>query len=143
MEVRSIADSQAKFASRAAAAAPEYTKGVATAGPRWLAGASAADKTWADATQEAISQGRFGAGVRKAGSQKYQDRAAKLGGDRFRTGVQEGAQDWGRGYAPHAQALSSLELGTKGIRGSEQNYQRSRMVGNALRAKKLELLGSR
>jgi len=143
MEVRSVAESQAKFASRAAAAAPEYGKGVAGAGGKWLAGAQASESAYEQGVQDAVANKRFGAGVRKAGSQKYQDRATKLGPDRYRTGVAEGAADWGKGYAPHAQALSSLELPVKGMRGSEQNYGRSRAVGQALRAKKLELLGQR
>lgn len=143
MDVRPVAESQDKFAKRAAAAAPDYGKGVATAGPKWLAGAQASEDAWAAGTQDAISNKRFGAGVRKAGSTKYQDRAAKVGPDRYRTGVAEGANDWGKGFAPHAQALQSLDLGTKGMRGSEQNYARARSVGQALRAKKMELLGQR
>lgn len=143
MDVRPIAESQDKFSKRAAAAAPEYGKGVANAGPKWLAGAQASEDTYAAGVADAVANKRFGAGVRKAGSSKYQDRAAKLGPDRYRTGVAEGAPDWGKGYAPHAQALSSLDLGVKGMRGSEQNYNRSRQVGQALRAKKLELLGQR
>lgn len=143
MDVKSIADSQQKFSTRAAAAAPDYGKGVANAGNKWIAGAAASEDAWASGTQEAITNKRFGAGVRKAGASKYQDRAAKLGPDRYRSGVNEGASEWGKNFAPHAQALSSLELPTKGMRGSEQNYNRSRAVGQALRAKKLELLGQR
>ena len=143
MDVRPIAESQDKFAKRAAAAAPDYGKGVQNAGPKWLAGAQASEDAWAQGTQDAVANRRFGAGVRKAGAAKYQDRAAKLGPDRYRTGVAEGAGEWGKGFAPHAQAMQAIDLGTKGMRGSEQNYNRSRTVGQALRAKKLELLGQR
>jgi hypothetical protein len=143
MDVRPIAESQDKFAKRAAAASPEYGKGVANAGPKWLAGAQASEDAWAQGTQDAVANRRFGAGVRKAGASKYQDRAAKLGPDRYRTGVAEGAGEWGKGFAPHAQAMQAIDLGVKGMRGSEQNYNRSRTVGQALRAKKLELLGQR
>jgi len=143
MDVRPIAESQDKYAKRAAAASPEYGKGVANAGSKWLAGTQAAEDAYTAGVNDAVANKRFGAGVRKAGASKYQDRAAKLGPDRYRTGVAEGAPDWGKGYAPHAQTLQSLDLGTKGMRGSEQNYNRSRLVGQAQRAKKLELLGQR
>jgi hypothetical protein len=143
MDVRPVADSQAKFATRAAAAAPEYQKGVANAGGRWQAGVNASEDAWASGTQEAIANRRYGAGARKAGPAKYQDRASKLGPDRFRTGVNEGAPEWGRNFAPFASELSGMPLEPRGMRGSEQNFQRSRAVGQRLRAKKLELLGSR
>lgn len=143
MDVRSIQESQQKFSTRAAAAAPDYGRGVANAGGKWMAGAQASEDAWAAGTQDAVANRRFGAGVRKAGAQKYQERAAKLGPDRYRTGVAEGAGEWGKNFGPHAAVLQSLEPGPKGMRGSEQNYQRSRAVGAALRAKKLELLGSR
>lgn len=144
MDVKSIADSQQKFSTRAAAAAPDYGKGVANAGQKWAAGAAASEDAWAQGTQDAITNRRFGAGVRKTGTAgKYQTRAAKLGPDRYRQGVNEGAADWATNFAPHADTLRNLDLGVPGMRGSEQNYNRSRQVGQALRAKKLELLGQR
>lgn len=143
MDVRPIAESQDKFKTRAAAAAPDYGKGVANAGGKWIAGAAAAEDAWAAGTQDAVANRRFGAGVRKAGAAKYQDRAAKLGPDRYRTGVAEGANEWGKNFQPFADALRGLDAGPQGMRGSEQNYQRSRAVGQALRAKRLELLGQR
>lgn len=143
MEVRSIQDAQEKFKTRAAAASGDYSKGVANAGGKWLAGATASEDAYSQGVTEAVTQRRFGAGVRRAGAQKYQDRAVKLGPQRYQTGVAEGAPEWGKNFAPHAGVLASLDLGTKGMRGSEQNYARSRMVGAALRAKKLELLGQR
>lgn len=143
MDVRPVAESQDKFVKRASGASGDYQKGVANAGAKWIAGAAASEDAWAAGVSDAVSNRRFGAGVRKAGPSKFQDRASKLGPERYRTGVTEGAPEWGKGFAPHAQALSSLELGTKGMRGSEQNYQRARTVGQALRAKKLELLGQR
>jgi hypothetical protein len=143
MDVRPVAESQQKFAQRAAAAAPDYQKGVSNAGGKWQAGVNASEDAWAAGTQDAINNRRYGAGARKAGPSKYQDRASKLGPDRFRTGVNEGAPEWGKNFQPFASDLASFDAGPKGMRGSEQNFQRSRAVGQRLRAKKLELLGSR
>jgi len=143
MEVRSIAEAQDKFAKRASAAAPEYQRGVAGAGNKWLTGATASEDAYSQGVAEAAANKRYGAGVRKAGASKYQDRATKLGPQRYQTGVAEGAPEWGKNFAPHAQTLASIDLGPKGMRGSEQNYNRARQVGQALRMKKLELLGQR
>ncbi len=143
MEVRNLNEGAEKFRTRAQAAAPDYTKGVQTAGPKWLAGAEASGDVYAAGVQEAIAQGRFAGGVRRAGAGRYQDRAVKLGGDRYRTGVVEGAADWSKGYAPMADALRAVNLGPKSIRGSAQNYDRARKVGEALRAAKLAQVTSR
>lgn len=143
MDVRPLDQSQKKFADRAAGSRDDYQRGVASAGPRWLAGATASETAWADGTRAAIDQGRFGAGVRKAGPTKYQDRAAKLGPDRFATGVREGAQAWGDGFRPFAEDLRAFDAGPKGMRGSAQNADRSRNTSQRMRAKKLELLGAR
>jgi len=143
MDVRPIAESQQKFESRTAAAGPDYQRGVANAGGKWAAGVAASEDAWASGTQEAIANRRYGAGARRAGPQKYQDRAAKLGPQRFQTGVQEGAGEWGKNFAPFASTLAGHDPGPRGMKGSEQNFQRSRSVAQALRAKKLELLSGR
>jgi hypothetical protein len=143
MDVRPIDQSQKKFADRAAAARGDYESGVRTAGPKWLAGVQASESAWAEGTRAAIDQGRFGAGVRKAGPTKYQDRASKLGPERFATGVREGAPAWGEGFRPFADDLRAFDAGAKGMRGSAQNAERARRTAERLRAKKLELLGTR
>jgi len=143
MDVRPLDQAQKKFADRAAAARPDYETGVRTAGAKWIAGVTASEQAWADGTRAAIDQGRFGAGVRKAGPTKYQDRAAKLGPDRYATGVREGAASWGEGFRPFADDLRSFDPGPKGMRGSAQNADRARKTSERMRAKKLELLGTR
>ena len=143
MDVRPLDQSQKKFADRASAARPDYEAGVRGAGAKWIAGASAAEGAWSDGTRAAIDAGRYGAGIRKAGPNKFQDRAVKLGPDRFVTGVREGAAAWGEGFRPFADDLRSFDAGPKGMRGSDQNAQRARRTADRMRAKKLELLGAR
>lgn len=143
MDVRPLDQAQKKFADRAAGARGDYETGVRNAGAKWLAGVTNAEGAWADGTRAAIDAGRFGAGVRRAGPGKYQDRAAKLGPDRFATGVREGAAAWGEGFRPFADDLRSFDAGPKGMRGSSQNADRARNVAQRMRAKKIELLGGR
>lgn len=143
MDVRALDQSQKKFADRAAAARTDYENGVRGAGPKWIAGVTAAEGAWAEGTRAAIDSGRFGAGVRRAGPGKYQDRASKLGPDRFATGVREGAAAWGEGFRPFAEDLRSFDAGPKGMRGSTQNADRARRVAERMRAKKIEMLGGR
>lgn len=143
MHVKNVQESAAKFKQRASAASEDYKRGVAGAGQRWQAGAESSEDAWATGTTEAIANRRFGAGVRRAGAQRYQEKATTLGPDRFRTGVQAAEGDWSRGFAPFAAALSAFDPGAPGARGSQQNYDRSRRVAEHLRATRMANLGAR
>lgn len=141
MQVRPIQDSQEKFRTRASAAREDYKRGVQGAGQRWADGAAASEEAWRAGTQEAIAQNRFGRGVRAAGPQKYQERAATLGPERFASGVQAGAADWGKNFAPFQQALAAHVPSPRGMRGSDQNAQRSIEVSRLMRRVRNERLG--
>jgi hypothetical protein len=141
MNVRPIQDSQEKFRSRAQNAREDYKRGVQGAGQRWLEGAAASTEAWRAGTQEAITQGRFERGVRAAGATKYQERASTLGPERFASGVAAGAADWGRNFAPFAQALAGFTPAPRGMRGSDQNAQRSLEVQRLMRRTRNERLG--
>jgi hypothetical protein len=141
MQVRPINEGQEKFRTRAANASEDYKRGVQGAGGRWLEGAAGSASSWSSGTQEAISQGRFEKGVRAAGAAKYQERATTLGPERFRSGVAAGAPEWAKNFAPFHSALSSQQLGTKGPRGSDQNYARAAEVGRLMRRVRNERLG--
>jgi hypothetical protein len=143
MHVRNVQESATKFKTRAGAAGEDYKRGVAGAGQRWQAGAEASEGAYEAGVQEAIGQKRFAAGVRRAGAQRYQDKATMLGPDRFRTGVAAAEGDWARGFAPHAAALSAFDPGPKGPRGSAQNYDRARRTAEHLRQTRIANLGAR
>lgn len=143
MNVRNVQESAAKFKTRAGAASEDYKRGVANAGARWQAGAESAESAWAEGTQEAISNRRFGAGVRRAGAGRYQTKAATLGPDRFRSGVAAAENDWATGFQPFAAALAAFDPGPKGPRGSAQNFDRARRTAEHLRATRMSALGGR
>lgn len=140
--VRSVADSAKKFVNRASAAAPDYQAGVANAGPRWQAGTEAAGDAYVQGTQEAIADGRFLKGVRKAGASKYQTNASKLGPDRFRTGVANAEGAYSAGTAPYISAMQGFDYGPSGSRGSQQRRQRIDRHIDLMRKTKKEQLGA-
>lgn len=142
MRVRSAQESAAKFKTRAAGAQNDYAAGVKGAGARWSEGAQAAEDSWAAGTQEAISQKRFGKGVRKAGAGKYEKNATELGPQRFAQGVNLAENAYASGVAPFVQAMSSATLPPKGARGSAQNMARVQAQSDLMRKTRLERLGA-
>lgn len=141
MQVRSAADSAKKFVTRAGGATEDYKSGVAGAGPRWQAGAEASEAAYNEGVQAAVSEGRFRKGVNKAGSQKYQDNAVKLGPERFRTGVQNAEGAYSRGVQPFVTAMAGATLSPRGARTSGANLRRVQEQNDLMRKTRREVLG--
>jgi hypothetical protein len=139
--VRSAADSAKKFVTRAGAAAGDYASGVANAGSRWQAGAEASDEAYKSGVTEAMNEGRFTKGIRKAGAAKYQNNATKLGPDRFRTGVQNAEGAYSTGVQPFISAMQGFDYGPKGARGSSTNRARIDRHLDLMKKTRRETLG--
>lgn len=140
MQVRSSADSAAKWKTRAAAAQNDYQAGVQGAGQRWADAAGASEDAYKAGVQEAMNDGRFSKGVRKAGAAKYQDRATKVGPQRYQQGVSVAQDDYSKGVQPFITAMSSATLPPKGARGSAQNITRVQAQMDLMRKTRLEHL---
>lgn len=126
-----------KFASRASAAGADYKSGVENPRRSWADSAAASESTYAAGVQEAISRGAFGDGVRAAGDSKWKRKASDVGAQRFPQGVTAAKSDYQAGMQPYIEALSSTDLPPRGIKGSPQNMDRSRIIAERLRAIKL------
>lgn len=135
--VKSAAASAQKFVNNAQAAAPAYTSGVQAAGQKWAAGTAGSAQAWQQGVQQAISDGRFAAGVDATSQSKYQTRASTVGAQRYPQGVAGSAQTWQTAVAPYLNTIANLNLPARGPKGSPANYQRVQAVGQALRAQKL------
>lgn len=141
IQVRSAAESAAKFVKRAAAASEDYKSGVSNAGPRWQAGAAASEPAYEEGVQAAISEKRFRRGIEKAGPQKYQDNAVKLGPERFRQGVANAESAYNRGVQPFVTAMAGATLSPRGARTSGANLRRVQEQNDLMRKTRREALG--
>lgn len=136
-QVRSGASSGKKWASRSAAAAPDYKSGVANPRRSWAQSTADAQDAYVAGVTEAASRGSFAAGVQAAGDSKWQRKSQTVGAQRFASGVQAAQQDYETGFAPYKQVIENVVLPPKGPKGSPGNYARSQAVGEALRAAKV------
>lgn len=121
-----------RFVRRAGQAGPDYEAGVRNPRQPWAERASAAEANYRDAVTLAAQQGRFGRGVRKAGNQKWQSRAATLGTARFPSGVAAAAPDWTAGFAPYHQAISAVQLPPRRPTRDPANRQRINAILDAV-----------
>ncbi len=125
-----------KFVARASAAATDYDAGVRAPKEDWQKNTAAAEPNYAAGVQQAIAQKRFGKGVARAGTAKWQRKAIDVGVGRYPAGVAAAKEDYQTGFAPYHGVLSRIVLPKKGPRGSAQNYNRVKAIGDALFAQR-------
>lgn len=78
-----------KWASRTAAAGPDYAKGIANTQVNPMELAAAAKDKWLANIQAAAAAGRFEDGLRKVSPQAWKEKAMKKGAPRIAEGVNQ------------------------------------------------------
>lgn len=136
LKVKDAAASATKFVQRAQAAAPAYQQGVQNAGASWQANATAANDSYVAGVTAAANSGRYQKGVQGAAS-KYETNASGKGAQRYPQGVAAAGPAWQAKTQPFLSTLASLSLPPRRPKGDPANYQRSQMVGDALRKQKV------
>jgi len=140
MKVHSLDEIVAKWTARVSIAGPEYEDGVRNPKRDWATEAAAANDAWKAGVQDAIARNAFQTGVRTVGTPKWQDKTLTVGVSRWAPGVAAAAADYGRGFAPFLAALAALVLPKRYGRGDSRNYDRVKMIGDALHKVRLGLL---
>ena len=126
-----------KWQRRAAAAAPDYRLGV-TQTTDWSGPTAAAEAVYVQAVTEAAAAGRFGRGVLAAGTAKWKDRSLAVGATRFATGVAAAQDEYRTAMGPVLSLIAGIDLPPRGPRGAPENFERSRLVGDALHQFRLQ-----
>lgn len=132
--IKPLETSADKWTRRASVAGEDYRKGVESPRTPWDQAATAAAGAYQQGVTAAATQGRFAAGVRKAGNAKWARNAAAKGPNRFAEGVNLAVGEWSAGFQPYQTAIAGLALPPRGPAGSPQNLQRVTAVAQALRA---------
>lgn len=137
MDIMPLEKTVDKWNRRVSIAAPEFRDGLENPKRDWEAATLAAVSRWESAIREAIAAGSYAAGIREAGTRKWQERALSLGVERWGPGVAAAMPDYRAGFAPYHAALERLTLPPKYARGDIRNYERSKIIGVTLRKIKL------
>lgn len=127
-----------KWNRNASAAGPSYTDGVSNPRRSWASAASAADDARKAGLIAADGRDAFKKGVARAGDQKWQDNAKKLGATRYPQGVQNAQSDYVAGFQPYHAVIAGLTLSPRGAKGSPENLNRVGQLASALHAKKMQ-----
>lgn len=135
--VKDAASASKKFVQRGQAAGRDYEEGVRGAGQRWQQNTAASADTYAAGVTDAIGRGAYAKGVQEAGAATYEQKASTVGAQRFPQGIAQAGGAWESGTAPYLQTIASLTLPPRRPKGDPANFQRSQIIGEALRRRKV------
>lgn len=109
----------------------DYERGVNNPGKDWADETAAAEDIYKSEVIKAANEGRFAKGVRKAGTEKWKEKARTKGVRNWGPGVQEGQSAYAAGYGPIRDAISRLDLPPKRGPLDPTNFRRVEMVAKA------------
>ena len=132
IKVKDPGASAQKYVTNASNAVNAYKAGVQAPKQSQSQAAIAAAPNWQQAVSSPTAAAAFKAGLTASGDQGWVNGALNKGAARYPQGVQMAQTKWQTNTTPYLQALASLSLPAKGIRGAAQNYQRVQTVGQAL-----------
>ena len=134
---KSAAESAQKFVERAGAASGDYVQGAQSTTKDQAAAAIAGKANWQAGIQAAITAGRYEKGLQASGKQGWLKGVTDKGANRFAEGVASGASKYATNSGKYDNARSAAVSLPRGPKGSEQNFARSKAVGQALRKQKV------
>lgn len=136
-KIRSIAAVGEKWKRRTEIAGPEYEEGVKNPKKDWATETKRAEASFEAGITQAIRDKRFGKGVGKAGTGKWQEGAVTKGVTRFGPGVAVAEAAYEKGFAPFRDVIEATVLPTRYAKGDPRNFQRVIAMGTALHKKKI------
>lgn len=133
---KNAAEAASKWKDKAGAAQSYYESGIRAPKVDWATATVAAAANYKAGVSAGDIDRRFSGGARKAGTAKWQRKATELAA-RFSQGVGVAQADYQSAVEPYLSTIAALTLPTRQPRGSAANYERSRVVGNALNQKRI------
>jgi len=131
--IKDLGSISSKWVRRSAVAGPDYQSGIQNPRTPWAAAAAKGEDNYKAGVSAASARGAFGKGVKAAGDSKWQGNALRKGPGRYAEGVSLAEGDWQKGFAPYREAIASLTLPPRGMRGSPANLQRVSAIATTLR----------
>lgn len=135
--MKSASQSAQKFVERAGAASGDYVSGAQSTNKDQAAAAIAGKENWKAGIQAAIAGGRYEKGLQESGKSGWLKGVTEKGANRFAEGVSSGANKYATNSGKYDGARNAAASLPRGPKGSEQNFARSKAVGQALRKAKI------
>ncbi|MDK1039706.1 MAG: hypothetical protein QGD91_12500 [Actinomycetota bacterium] len=130
--IKAVEAIAAKWLAVTPARAGDYESGVRNPRKDWAEETAAAEGAWKEGVAKAATAGRFGRGVKAAGTQAWQTGAITKGVPRWAQGIQLSGDKYARGFAPYREAISRVTLPPRFARRDPRNMLRVKAIVDAL-----------
>jgi len=131
-KVKSAAEIAEKWARVTPQRSEDYRRGIENPRVDWATATAAAKDRYVAGIQQAIQAGRLEQGVKRAGTNKWAQKASQLGPQRYAEGVSMAAPDYEQGWAPFREVIERTKLPERYAKGDPRNWERSKALGMAL-----------
>jgi len=135
VETKPIEQVVEKWQRKVSGAEPDYRAGIENPKKDWEAATKAAEPAYKEGVTRAANEGRFGRGVAKAGTAKWKKNALEKGPGRWSAGVGMASDEYRSGMSEVLTTLNSVSLPPRGAKGDPRNYERVKVIGEALHKK--------
>lgn len=115
----------------------DYKSGVLNPRRDWASATAAAETAWEGGVTAAAARRAFSRGATAAGTPKWQAGSSGKGAERWPGGVRAAEADYRAGFSPYHGVISRTTLPPRGPAGDPANYERTRVIGNALHEAKM------
>lgn len=115
----------------------DFDAGVKDPNVDWATPTIASEGTYEEGVQQAISEKRFGKGVKAKGTEHWRKKTTEVGITRWPVGVRAAADDYEMGFAKYRDAIERITLPPRYPKGDPRNIERVRAVAEALHTAKV------
>lgn len=130
--IRSIERIAKKWATVTPGRTADYQAGIESPRKDWETATSASEDAYQAGVTQAIAEKRFGKGVRRAGTDKWQSNALQKGAQRWGPGVAMAEAAFAAGYAPIRDAIERVTLPPRFARRDPRNLNRVKAIVDAV-----------
>ena len=131
-KIRSTEEIAEKYTRVTPGRSKDYEDGVKAPKEDWEAKTAGSESSWEQGVQSAIGEKRFGKGVKKAGTAKWQRKTLAVGPTRWGPGVTGAGDDYKAGFAPFRDKIESITLPPRGPKGDPRNIERVTIIATEL-----------
>lgn len=136
--IRSASEIADKWVAVTPGRTAQFEQGVRSPLADWESNTKAAEKNYEQGVQASIINKRFGKGVDKAGTEKWQQKTLELGVSRWGPGVAAAGDEYESGFSPFRDVIEKTVLPPRFPRGDVRNFERVKVLGTALHEKKIK-----
>jgi len=130
--IRSIEKIAKKWATVTPGRSSDYQDGVENPRRDWANATAGAEDAYQAGVTQAIAEKRFGKGVRKAGTDKWQQGALQKGTQRWGPGVAMAESAYATGFGPIRDAIERVTLPPRYARRDPRNLNRVKAIVDAV-----------